>query len=30
MDENCLIFDADEENKFEYTEIHNVSFLILV
>ena len=24
MDENCLVFDTDEENKFSYTDIHNV------
>jgi len=23
MDENCLVFDTDEENKFIYTDIHN-------
>jgi len=23
LDENCIIFDDDEENKFEYTDIHN-------
>jgi len=25
LDENCLIFDTEEENKLEYTGIHNVS-----
>ncbi len=24
LDENCIIFDQEEENKLEYTEIHNV------
>lgn len=23
LDENCIVFDDDEENKFSYTEIHN-------
>ncbi len=23
MDENCLVFDPGEENKFSYTDIHN-------
>eukprot|EP01017_Pseudomicrothorax_dubius_P034325 TRINITY_DN4691_c0_g1_i9.p1 TRINITY_DN4691_c0_g1~~TRINITY_DN4691_c0_g1_i9.p1 ORF type:complete len:456 (+),score=214.30 TRINITY_DN4691_c0_g1_i9:65-1432(+) len=23
VDENCVVFDTDEENKFAYTEIHN-------
>lgn len=23
LDENCLIFDTEDENKFEYTGIHN-------
>lgn len=22
IDENCIIFDTEEENKFEYTEVH--------
>lgn len=25
LDENCLVFDTEEENKLEYTQIHNVS-----
>jgi hypothetical protein len=24
LDENCLVFDNEEENKLEYTQIHNV------
>jgi len=24
LDENCMIFDTDDENKFEYTEAHEV------
>lgn len=23
IDEHCIIFDDEEENKFEYTTIHN-------
>lgn len=23
MDENCIVFEDEEENKFEYTTIHN-------
>lgn len=23
VDENCLVFDNDEENKFIYTDLHN-------
>lgn len=23
MDENCLAFDDEEQNHFEYTDIHN-------
>lgn len=23
IDENCLCFDSEDENKFEYTKIHN-------
>lgn len=23
MDENCLVFDNEDENKFTYTDIHN-------
>lgn len=29
IDENCIIFDDEEENKFEYTDIHNVIFEIM-
>ena len=25
IDENCIIFDNDDENKFEYTTLHEVS-----
>ena len=25
LDEHCIIFDDEEENKFEYTDIHNVN-----
>jgi len=25
IDENCIVFDNEEENKLEYTTIHNVS-----
>jgi hypothetical protein len=25
IDDNCLVFDEEEENKLEYTEVHNVS-----
>ncbi len=25
IDENCLIFDQEEENRLEYTDVHNVS-----
>lgn len=25
IDENCIVFDNDDENKFEYTGIHDVS-----
>lgn len=24
LDDNCLVFDNEEENKLEYTQIHNV------
>lgn len=24
LDEHCIIFDNDDENKLEYTTIHNV------
>ena len=24
LDDNCIIFDNEEENKLEYTQIHNV------
>jgi len=24
IDERCVVFDSEEENKFSYTEIHNV------
>ena len=24
LDENCIIFDDDDENKLEYTNIHTV------
>jgi hypothetical protein len=25
LDDHCIIFDNDDENKLEYTQIHNVS-----
>lgn len=25
IDEHCLVFDDEEENKLEFTKIHNVS-----
>ena len=25
LDEHCICFDNDDENKFEFTKIHNVS-----
>ena len=30
LDENCIIFDNDDENKFEYTTIHEVSIANLM
>jgi len=24
IDDNCLVFDGEEENKFSYTELHEV------
>lgn len=24
LDENCIVFDNEDENKLEYTAIHNV------
>ena len=27
MEENCLIFDEEDENKFEYTKVHKVRVL---
>ena len=24
LDENCIIFDTEDENKLEYTSVHNV------
>lgn len=24
LDENCIVFDDEEENKFSYTDIHKV------
>ena len=24
LDDNCIIFDTEDENKLEYTEVHNV------
>lgn len=24
IDANCIVFDDEEENKFSYTEVHNV------
>jgi hypothetical protein len=26
IEENCIIFDTEDENKLEYTGIHNVNF----
>lgn len=28
LDDNCLVFDTEEENKLEYTQIHNVCKVI--
>ncbi len=28
IEENCLVFDLDEVNKFEYTKIHEASFAV--
>lgn len=28
LDEQCLVFDTEEENKLEYTGIHNVRLTI--
>ena len=25
IDEHCTVFDAEDENKLEFTKIHNVS-----
>jgi hypothetical protein len=29
LDENCIVFDNEEENKLEYTMIHAVSLKIM-
>jgi len=26
LDENCIVFDTEDENKLEYTTIHNVFY----
>lgn len=26
LDENCIIFDTEDENKLEYTTVHNVIY----
>ena len=26
IDEHCIVFDEDDENKLEYTDIHNVNY----
>jgi len=30
LDENCLAFDNEEENKLEFTGIHNVRQLVFI
>jgi hypothetical protein len=30
LDEKCVSFDNEEENKLEFTGIHNVSFLLSI
>jgi hypothetical protein len=30
IDEHCLVFDNEEENKLEYTDIHNVIILYFI
>ena len=30
LDENCLAFDNEEENKLEFTGIHNVRKLVVI
>jgi len=25
IDENCIVFEDEEENRLEYTDVHNVS-----
>jgi len=27
LDENCIVFDDEEENKFSYTDIHKVMII---
>lgn len=29
LDENCIVFDSEEENKLEYTGIHKVRDFVL-
>ena len=29
VDNKCIVFDNEEENKFEYTIIHNVCFVLM-
>jgi hypothetical protein len=30
LDEHCIVFDEEEENKFEYTDVHNVNILYVI
>lgn len=29
LDEKCIVFDSEDENKLEFTPIHNVSFILI-
>lgn len=29
LDENCIVFDNEDENKLEYTSIHMVRYITL-
>ena len=28
IDDNCIVFDSEEENKFAYTDLHQVRMLL--
>ena len=28
LDEHCIVFDTEDENKLEYTTIHNVNLIL--